>query len=162
PRDIGWHGWWAGYEGDVPALIAIADDALLTNVERAYALERAEKSASPDSGAIMDAHQRFSESSPADFRAVERYVIYCEHRGQLARAREAITAWLARKDRSDQAFDEIVGRTTLARLLQKEGRLEEALAAVTPVLESWQFGAMERTALIYEDLGRVADAETLA
>jgi tetratricopeptide (TPR) repeat protein len=162
PREAAWRTWWAARDGDTRTLLAIAADSSLTSTERADALEKADQMCPAESVTIMMADERFAEALPTDFRAVDRYALACEHRGRFAQGREALQRWLTRENRSDQEFDEIFARTTIARMYQKEGHPEEGLAAVRPVIESQQFGAMQRAALIMQDLGRASDARDLA
>jgi hypothetical protein len=80
--------------------------------------------------------------------------------GHMAEGRAILEPWLAKY--ADATLRTVGARVVVARSLQLEGRLNDARAAIGTAGASWQFDAMNRTALIEAQLGHVHEAETWA
>ncbi len=162
PLDLALRGWWALYNCDQSALEHLAGSPGLSPELRATALQSLGALLPGDWAPIRAAYRQCIASRPADWDLTHAYVEYLRERRSWKEMRAVSERWLARADRSDRAFDEIFARIAIAEALQHEGQPGRALAAIAPVVDSWQFGAMEQGAEALAGLGRTAEAETLA
>jgi len=152
----------AAHFGQGGLLLQIAGDSTNALDMRTFALARLEDRNLVDSTAYVAACQGLMAAHPREVTAVRPYAEYLESRGRYAEGARVVLGWLKRPDRSNDPLDDAFGRARAARLLQSAGRLNEALAVITPAVETWQFGAMQRAALILDDLGDHRAADSLA
>ena len=110
---------------------------------------------------LADAFQALIARWPESWKYRRGMVELLEKTGDYAKARAVILEWL-KVGKSSGVFDEVVARTALARLYEREGRYAEGLDAVWPVVPSWQSGAMECAALLLARAGYRDEADKLA
>ena len=100
------------------------------------------------------------EENPDDWKVRNQYSKYLERVKDYEEARKVIGEWLEAHDRSD-GFPFIFASIAMARMYYFEGRYEEALTFVGPVVESGQGGARGWAARCLDKLGRAEEAEHL-
>lgn len=106
---------------------------------------------------------RRASADPAMWRNAERYAAWLEQRGRYAAARGVVERWIAHSPGDTGATAAgIESRVLLARLHHLEGRPEQGLRLLGDLHRSGHFGAMERTALILQDLGQTHRALAIA
>lgn len=92
---------------------------------------------------------------PAAWEMVESYATWLEESGKYPAARRVLERWMARTQGDSAAMAmSLDARIQTARLLQLEGRAQQALQLMGDLHRSGNFEAMERTALILQDLGQ--------
>jgi tetratricopeptide (TPR) repeat protein len=100
---------------------------------------------------------------PTAWEAAERYAAWLQERGKFASARGVLERWVSRtQGDSGSVVTSIDARTRIAHLLQLEGHPERGLQLLGELHRSGHFGAMERTALILQDLGQTNQALAIA
>lgn len=110
---------------------------------------------------LDEQHALIAETRPELWAPMEAYVDFLEKHKQYAKAQEVAEDWLKR--RRTKSLDDTFARTTVARMHHLQGRPAEGLKAINhPDVDSWQFGAMHRKALLLDDLGHHEPAERLA
>ncbi len=113
---------------------------------------------------VSDAHAlhwQLIDSEPHQWPRYRAAIRNLEDGQAYSAALEVARAWL-RKNGDDDYFPFLFARTAAARMLQQLGRPDEALELVYPLVESWQAGVLNRTALILAELGRFGEAEQTA
>jgi tetratricopeptide (TPR) repeat protein len=100
---------------------------------------------------------------PNTWEAAGRYATWLEKHGKYAAGRHVIERWMARSP-ADTAWTDVnlEARTQLARLHQLEGHPKQALRVLGDLHRSGNFAAMERTALILQDMGQPHQALAIA
>ena len=90
------------------------------------------------------------------------WIFWKSARSLRKRRRSSKAGWI-RKSKAFPSFDYTFARTALARMYHLQGQPERGLRTIEhPDVDAWQFGAMERRALLLDSLGRTAEAEQLA
>jgi hypothetical protein len=84
-----------------------------------------------------------------------------EKHQRYAEARALVERWL-KSHPAPQPFERLFAQTAIARLHQLEGHAQAGWSAISPLVSSQQFGALQRAALISVDLGEVKRARSLA
>jgi hypothetical protein len=84
-----------------------------------------------------------------------------ERRGGPADASRALKAWL-QLNSSKQDLDWIHVATSLSKMLQKEGKLEESWQVIAPLVDSGKSETLAQGAIVLEALGKHAEARDLA
>ncbi len=152
--------WSAQYHGDAAALTAQARESQLTLEARFNALNDL-LTISKDTNATFAAFERLLAETPDNWEERQSYVEQLERSGRSADAARIIRAWLTNHG-PDRGFDYLFATTALARQYQRLGRLEQAYALLEPLQNSYQFGVLQRSALIALAMGNVGVAERLA
>jgi hypothetical protein len=103
------------------------------------------------------------EADPTAWEWAERYAAWLEEHRKYTTARRVIEGFVARTHR-DSSVDptSIQARTHIARLHQLEGHPDRGLHVMGDLHRTGQFEAMERTALILQDLGQPHQALAIA
>ncbi|MEO5618932.1 MAG: hypothetical protein ABIS67_14280 [Candidatus Eisenbacteria bacterium] len=162
PRDLARRGWWAAYRGDRRMVDLLLHDPGYRPEERSeliYAL----RVMTPEDSLRLDAvSDQLAGERPDDWAILGPYVRALERRHRTDQVRQIASAWLARPDRSQRAFDDIDARNRLATACLEEGRIDEGYRAIQPVIGSWQGTAMSLAAELLDRKGEGAEAETLA
>jgi len=162
PRDLVRRGWWAGYRGDRATLERMLTDPRQRPADR-NDLVATLRSLTPEDSVHLDAlSESIVAEDPDDWSLARGYVASLAERHHDDRVRALTRAWLERPDRSQRAFDDIDARDRLARACLEEGRIDEGLHAIEPVVGSWQENAMMLGAELLDRDGKGAEAETLA
>lgn len=162
PLDAEARGRWARLTDDRTGLEALLTQPDLTAAQEAVLLANLREVSSADSASVCAAYQRCLARHPDSWQLVFEFADYAG--GQLEAyplARSAIERWRARHRRQND-MEALLATVSLARTYEREGRWAEALRIAGPLAKSQQLGAMERTAMALEHLGRTAEAETLA
>ncbi|OJH38630.1 tetratricopeptide repeat protein [Cystobacter ferrugineus] len=156
-------GWLAWLDRDMTKLEALLDSSSpdVRGSVRLTALEHllAEKKVEP--AALMGKLRPVLATSGDDWGFISRCVNLLETYERYGEARGLLEKWLEARQGS-KAFEMVFARTALARLHQAEGNAAAAWNAVWPAVESWQWDAMRRAALLSLELGRPAQALELA
>lgn len=100
---------------------------------------------------------------PTAWEVAESYATWLEESGKYPAARRVLERWIARTSGDSSAVTmSIEARIQMARLLQLEGRAQQGLELIGDLYRSGNFAAMERTALILQDLGQPNQALAIA
>ncbi len=151
--------WSALLLGDAAALQRLASDPAVPVRGRLVALRRLRWLRAKDP-AIETLYRRLGRDFSDSWSVAHGLADHLETLGRHAQAREVYRAWLAR-DVPDTGLDRVVFQTGIARTYYEDGAYEKAWEAISPVVESWQGGALETAALIRERLGDAKGAEEL-
>jgi tetratricopeptide (TPR) repeat protein len=162
PVDPETQGWWARVSDDRPRLETLLAQPDLTAGQQAVLLASLRGVSGSDSASLCAAYQRCIVQHPESWRLVSDFADYASTElkaYQLSRA--AVERWLAR-NRGRDDLEVVIATVTLARTYEREGRWKDELRIASPIASSQQFGAMARTAVALDRVGRGAEAETLA
>ena len=151
--------WSAQLLGDAATLERLIGDPAVPVRGRLDALRRLGWLRAKDP-AIETLYRRLWRAFPDSWSVAHGLADHLETLGRHAQAREVFRAWLAR-DVPDTGLDGVVFQTGIARTYYEEGAYEKAWEAISPVVESWQGGALERAALIRERLDDAKGAQEL-
>jgi tetratricopeptide (TPR) repeat protein len=152
--------WYANFTGNQKLLLELLSSPEGKTETRAEILGHLEKQGT-SAEVLRKEYRRLIAEDPKNWYTREKYVEYLERIKAYKEAREVIETWLSERSESG-GFDTIFARTALARVFDKEGRFEEGWAAIEPVVDSWQGGAMARAARLLDKLGRKDEAEDMA
>jgi tetratricopeptide (TPR) repeat protein len=119
----------------------------------------AEKKVEP--GALMDKLRPVLATSGDDWGFISQCVDLLEAYERYGEARGLLEKWMEARQGS-KAFEMVFARTALAQIYQAEGNATAAWNAVRPAVESWQWGALRRAALLSLELGKPEQALQLA
>jgi len=162
PIDAEAQGGWARLTDDRAGLEALLAQPDLTATEQAVLLANLREVSSADSASVCAAYQRCFAQHPDSWQLVSEFANYASRELKATPlARSAIERWRARHRRQNDT-EALLANVSLASTYEREGRWAEALRVAGPLAKSQQLGAMERTAMALEHLGRTAEAETLA
>ena len=118
----------------------------------------------PDS-LVGPALARRLEVNPSSWEHAERYSAWLQQHGKYSTARRVIERWVARtRTGRDLSLDRtsIEAKARIACLHQLEGHPELGLRVLGDLHRTGQFEAMERTALILQDLGQTHQSLAIA
>jgi hypothetical protein len=153
--------WVARLDGDVAKLQALDSPESTGRIRlRAFSF-LLESQAKVDPAEVMARLQPLIQEYGAEWAFVSRCIELLEEHELYAQARGVAEGWLARNPKAT-SFEKLFARTAMARMYQHEGNPEAAWKLVEPLVESYQFGAMQRGALLLQELGREAEALELA
>ena len=100
---------------------------------------------------------------PNAWDVADSYATWLEESGKFPAARRVVERWMARTPTdSGSVAMSLEARIQLARLIQLEGRPQQALQLMGDLYRTGRFDAMERTALILQDLGQPNQALAIA
>lgn len=153
--------WYAQFTGDRKRLYELLNVSSLDLKLRGEILEDLEQLKAISDKDLRREYQRLLAADRDNWDVRKKYKDYLQRVQDYAEARSVIQKWLSIHDES-AGFDYIFARTALAGTYEGEGRYQEGLDAVEPVIKSQQGGAMERAALLLDKLGRAEDAEKMA
>jgi hypothetical protein len=138
--------WQERFRGDT--------DTLRVGSTRKSAKARGAIADLPDS-LVGPALARRLAADPTEWELAKRYATWLEEHERYATARRVIERWVAHIGR-DSSLDRtsIEAKAQIARLHQLEGHPEAGLRVLGDLHRTGQFAAMERTALILQDLGQ--------
>jgi len=153
-----WLAGWTHDQKQLDKLLHSKDLSLVARLEVLRHLERL-KTATPE--VIQAEYRRLVAANAKDWRLRREYIGYLERLKKYQAARDVATDWLARNVMT-AGLEAVHARTAIARMFYLEGRYEEALEAIKPVIESQQGNALETAALVLEKLGQAEDAEKMA
>jgi len=151
--------WYASLTRDSEQLIEIVHMENADWDDRVYALEFLVKHKGLPSKSIQEEFEKLISERPVEWKIHSKYIAYLEEIKDYEKGLSVVDHWLKHHKYND--FDVIFARTAVARMYYYEGRYEEGLKAVLPVVKSYQGGAMERAALLLDKVGKTDDAETL-
>lgn len=155
------YAWFAQFIGNRSELQELLKSSKIHVNARGKILDYLKKHKYMDDEAIKREYRRLIDEDPNNWDPRERYVKYLNETNQYSEAHAVITDWLERNDRS-AGFDYIYARSQLAYIYETEGRYKEGWAAVEPVLNSWQAGAMQRATYLLDKMGEKQEAEMMA
>jgi len=153
--------WMARLDGDSTELVALLGDPKLTVERRLWLLGDLDLKGLIDPSVVRRQYEILIEDDPASWSRVESYVDFLEETEEYETALRVLGEWF---DRPHDAggLNEIVALTSIARLRQKVGRLDEAAELLGRLERSYYGGAMMRAALIRAELGDEAGALRVA
>ena len=153
--------WMARFDGDTARLRAMIEGEDLEIDDREDALEYLIGGRFGDDDYIRKSAELLIAADPDRWSLRATYIDYLEEIGAHEDGIPVVQEWLWDHTRED-GFPYIFARTALARLNYRAGHYEEALLTISPVVPSWQGGAVGRAALILERLGRFEEARGMA
>ncbi|WP_143195273.1 lipopolysaccharide assembly protein LapB [Archangium sp. Cb G35] len=153
--------WVAWLDRDSAKLQALLDSPHTYGSVRQQVLEHLLKSQQVPPEALMKKLSPLLEKYGDEWSFTSGCVDLLETHGRYGEARAVVEQWLKAHPKPS-TFQNINARTAVARLYQLEGNPEAGWKAVEPVIESYQFGAMQRAALLSQELGEDERALTLA
>jgi thioredoxin-like negative regulator of GroEL len=106
-------------------------------------------------------YQSICQEAPQNWNVIESYVNYLEKNKKYRQAEKVIRSWLEHPEEIS-GFDSIEAQTALGRVLEAQGRIQEGLKAVQPVVESWKGNAMKCYAGLLYKAGKVQEALQMA
>jgi tetratricopeptide (TPR) repeat protein len=162
PADAARRARWAAFSGDSTTLVALLVDPRVNEREHAQVLASLASLEGDAAPVVEQAYREWLAHRPAEFDVVNAYAAHCFELGRFAEARAVLLHWLARRDRSQGAFDDIIARTEISRACERLGDLQAALAAAEPAAKSWKYSAMAREAHVLEAMGREDEALSIA
>lgn len=152
--------WMARFDGDTARLRAMIEDEDLPIEDREDALENLIGGEFGDDGYVRRSAERLIADDPDRWSLRGTYIDYLVDIGTPEDGVPVVQEWLW--DHSDaDGFPYIFARTALAGLNYRAGRYEEALLTISPVVPSWQAGALGRAGHILEKLGRHEEARAI-
>lgn len=153
--------WLAWLDRDLPKLQAMERDPSVPAKVRLKALENLMEAKAVAPEALMGQLAPLLEAQGKEWAFTSRSVELLEQLQRDEEAQALVEQWLKAQEKTG-AFDVILARTTLARLYQKQGNPQAAWKAVEPVIASGQYGALDRAALVSQELGEAERALELA
>jgi len=153
--------WYASIGGDRRRVEKLLRQPELAPQERIRVLTYLKYQDGITPADMRSEYERLIAAQPENWKLSAAYVEYLQEFRDWEKAREVTQAWIDRKVTDTGGFDHIFAHTTLARLYYRQRRYSEGLEAVEPVVESWQFGALNWKALLLDRLGRKEEAMTL-
>lgn len=150
------------FAGDTREVLRIASDSTCPRRVRTEAIEKLVRRGVLAAAAIDTAYARLVVGAPANDDAWGSWLEYLEKSGQLEEAEMVARLRIAAVGADSISFGRIYAATTMAHVLQMQGKPAEAWAVISPVIRSGQGGAMIRGALILADLERYDEAARLA
>jgi hypothetical protein len=163
PSDPRLLAWCARFDGDMDELHHLLAMPRIDDGHRRSVLQLvASLEEAPDT-LVQAVFERELQGESMPWAIVDAYATWLEDKKRYAGSRAVVERWRtqARED-SGWSFEHIFARTRIARMLQFEGRPEDALEVLGDLHRTHQFGAMQRTALVYQDLNRPHQAVALA
>ena len=161
--NLAFQAWFARLNGDrsrLETLLVLPD---LTPAEKIKILRQLNEENGFSQEWLDNQYAQLVRAHPEQWTAANAYVDFLEKSKEFAKAETIIQGWLNQKVKGVSSFDYTFARTHLARIYHLQGQPERGLKAIEhPDVDPWQFGAMERRALILDSLGRTAQAEQLA
>ena len=153
----------ARFAGDVDSLRALATRPGTDPWWRSAMLNAmADDAEAPDS-TVQRLFEKAMGAPPEPWPVVDEYADWLERKGHIADARALLERWLAEaRPESASVLEYDATRTRVARLYQLEGRPEDGLRVLGDLADGQQLGAMQRTALLLQDLGRSDPALAMA
>src|SRR5205085_3570412 len=94
--------------------------------------------------------------------AAQPYASWLEDHRNYDAAQHVIERWIARSPADSNGSTGIEARLQLARVRQEDGHPELGLHALGDLYKTGSFPAVERTALVQQDLGQTHQALALA
>jgi hypothetical protein len=152
--------WVAKLDGEVAALRAIAGDARVGPALQAFAVRLLEREGGDDAE-VERLYRSLLTDDRDDWSQRAELVRFLERRKRYGEAEGLVRAWLRNDDHPDDLRD-ASARTTLARLLSRQGKDEEAMKVMAPALRSWAFWALERGGILAARTGQEKPARALA
>ena len=154
----GWVSTCARLRGDLSGLLRAARDRSRSIWSRAHAIWQLQTVA-PE----REVRAAFEELFRADHFGTAGGILYFGWLDGLDRSNDCLSVcdrWLAHHG-EEEGLIYVQWVSRRARMLSSLGRNQEAWAAIEPVVESWQAGAMSNAAVILNRLGRREEAVRL-
>lgn len=151
----------AWLDRDIPKLQAMQRDPSVPVKVRLKILENLMEAKAVAPEALLGQLTPLMEAQGKEWAFTSRCEELLEQLDRDGEAQALVERWLKEQGKTG-AFDVILARTTLARLLQKQGNPQAAWKAVEPVIASMQYGALDRAALVSQELGETERALELA
>jgi hypothetical protein len=157
----------ARVSGNDREVLRLATDTTVPRWVRSEAVEKLAHRGVLAGASLDAAYERLVTGAPAKDDAWGNWLEYLEKASRLKEAeavarRRVAAAGAESVGFGDAGFGRIYAATTLAHVLQLEGRPADAWTVIAPVIPSYQGGAMVRGALILADLERIDSAAALA
>lgn len=149
---VGTTRWLAQLDGDRDTLERLLRDPRLTPALRSRALDDLGGTEAVSDATIRALHESLIKEAPRSWRPVSRYGEYLEDERDFGAAREQYEAWL-RRPHDVVGLEELAARSSIARTLQREGRLREAWKVIAPLIPSQYGRALSRAALVSSAMG---------
>jgi hypothetical protein len=153
--------WVARRDGDVAKLQALDSPESSGRARLRAFTYLLESQPRVDPASVMARLEPLIEQYGAEWGFVTRCVDLLEKHELYAQARGVAERWLARNPKAT-SFEKLFAQTAIARMYQREGDLEAAWKRIAPLVDSYQFGAMQRGALVLQALGKEGEALELA
>jgi tetratricopeptide (TPR) repeat protein len=154
--------WLAWLDRDAARLTAVVDSPSVPGRTRLRALGYLLKLQKQDEpGAVMEKLQPLVDAAGAEWAFVSLCVELLDERGLHREARGVAERWLVLNPAAN-FLEKLLVRTAIARAYQSEGNAEAGWMQVAPLISSYQFGVMQRGALLLQELGKQDEALALA
>jgi hypothetical protein len=161
--NLAFQAWFAQLNGDRSRLETLLALPELTSAEKIKILRHLNEENGFSREWLDNQYAQLVRAHPEQWAPASAYVDFLEKLMEFAKAETIIQGWLKQKVKGVSSFDYTFARTDLARIYHLERQPERGLKAIEhPDVDPWQFGAMERRALLLDSLGRTAQAEQLA
>ncbi len=158
----------AAEQGESDALAAawgqrFESQADSSGASRRNATQGVRTSGAPADSILGSELAREHAAHPGRWEAARRYADWLQRRGDVAAARRVVERWMSRTQGDSSAVaSTVAARTLLAHLQQLEDQPEKALQTMGDLYRSGDFAAVERTALILQDVGQSNQALAIA
>jgi tetratricopeptide (TPR) repeat protein len=152
--------WWAKRTDDEVGLRALMDDPLGSSSVRLDAVSTLETRGKLDAASADAQIDKILAGTNDAWTPRARAIDHLDGQGRYAHARAIAKDWLSRHEH-DPGLESVFAHNLLADGFEREGRYADALAAVEPVVGSWQGGAMKAAARAHAMLGHRDEAEKL-
>ena len=149
--------WYARFTGDEKSLVRVLRSPGLEIGSRIQAVEYLRALGAPDSR-VDAAYRTLLGQQPDRWDISKAYLEFLEAGARYRQAEEVAEHWLNRHG-PRHGFPYVFATTALARQYYHEGRYEDGLKVIEPVVATQQAGAMERYALLLAKAGRHEQAE---
>lgn len=160
-KDARFQARYAELKGDVKFLQELLYSDGLKRSAKIYILECLAKQPGVSQDILREQYRNMLNDYRDNWDFVNAYAAYLEQTGQYEDERIVLKGWLDR-DVTTLGLEPIFAWTAIARAYYKEGRYEEGLKIIAPIIGSQQAGAMQRGAELLEKLNRKAESEKLA
>ena len=156
-RDAAVDAWIASRRGDAQTLRKILESPATRPFTRLDMVKRYGKSLGESKKQLRKRAEDAARAGFDRWNVRRAFINYLEDNGDRSMAIEAAQSWVDVYPKAP-GLDTLEARALLAKLLQRSGRLKEALAALQPAVGSQFGGTMYRRALVLAGSGRHDEA----
>ncbi len=153
--------WFASYTGDSQRLHEILHSPHLKPYAKVNALKALNQLKTLTPETVRHEFAQLLLADPDSWPLRREYIGYLNEEKDYKTARLMAQDWLKR-DVSTAGLEYVHAHNVIADTLYQEGRYQEGLAAIAPVVKSWQGGAMQNAARLLDKLNRRGEAERMA